>query len=98
MGFRFRKSVKIVPGVKVNFSKKGASLSVGRRGASVNINRKGVRSTVGLPGTGLSYSSYKAHNKRRRSTDNLPQPKRSRPMLLIGIALLLLIFIGMFGS
>jgi len=29
MGLRFRKSVKIAPGVRVNFGKKGSSLSVG---------------------------------------------------------------------
>lgn len=34
MGFRFRKSVKIAPGVKVNFNKKSTSVSFGGKGAS----------------------------------------------------------------
>ena len=57
MGFRFRKSIKILPGVKINLSKKGiSSVSVGRPGATVNISTDGkTRATVGVPGTGISY-------------------------------------------
>lgn len=57
MGFRFRKSVKLLPGLKVNVSKSGASLTIGKAGACVNVGAKGTRATVGLPGTGLSYST-----------------------------------------
>lgn len=57
MSVRFRKSVKICKGVKVNISKTGASISVGGRGHSLNYSARGVRGTVGLPGTGLSYST-----------------------------------------
>jgi hypothetical protein len=56
MGLRFRKSFRVLPGVKINLSKTGTSLSLGGRGASVNLGRKRVRTTVGLPGSGLSYS------------------------------------------
>lgn len=63
MGFKFRKSIKILPGVRVNVSNKGVnSVSVGRRGAKVNISKKGIRNTVGIPGSGLSYSSYTPYN------------------------------------
>ena len=59
MGFRFRRSARLGP-LRFNFAKGGrSSISVGRRGASFNIpvNRSGSpRSTVGLPGTGLSWS------------------------------------------
>jgi hypothetical protein len=55
MGFRWRKSVKILPGVRLNFSKSGVSTSLGPRGASVSVGRRGVHANVGLPGTGLSY-------------------------------------------
>ena len=57
MGFRFRRSVKLLPGVRLNFSTRGISTSIGGRGATVNISRRGVRSTAGIPGTGLSYST-----------------------------------------
>ena len=59
MGFRFRRSTRLGP-LRFNFAKGGlSSISVGGRGASFNIpvNRSGgPRSTVGLPGTGLSWS------------------------------------------
>jgi hypothetical protein len=56
MGFRFRKTITVVPGVRLNLSKTGASVSVGEDGATLNIGRRGARSTLGLPGSGLSYS------------------------------------------
>ena len=57
MGFRFSKSISICPGVRVNLSGSGASLSIGPRGASVTLGRRGAHANVGLPGTGLSYRS-----------------------------------------
>lgn len=57
MGFRFRRSLKIAPGVRVNLGLTGASLSVGPRGASVTVGKRGVYSNVGLPGTGMSLRS-----------------------------------------
>lgn len=55
MGFRFRRRVKIAPGIHLNVSKSGVSTSLGVPGATVNIGKRGVRATVGLPGTGISY-------------------------------------------
>lgn len=55
MGFRFRKSISIIPGVRVNLSNSGASMSVGPRGASVSFGKRGTYANLGLPGTGLSY-------------------------------------------
>ena len=56
MGFRFRKSFKVLPGVRLNLSKSGTSWSLGKPGATVNLKGDRVRGTVGIPGTGLSYS------------------------------------------
>ena len=57
MGFRFRKSVKIAPGVRLNIGKKSVGISAGVKGARVSVNSSGRKTTtVGLPGTGLSYS------------------------------------------
>jgi len=55
MGFRFRKSVRLAPGVRLNFSTRGMSLSAGPRGASVSVGSRGVYANVGIPGTGISY-------------------------------------------
>ena len=50
---RFRKSIKICPGVKVNFSKSGVSTTLGGKGVSVNVGKKGTYLNTGIPGTGL---------------------------------------------
>ncbi|MGP1374562.1 MAG: DUF4236 domain-containing protein [Almyronema sp.] len=68
MGFRFRKSVKIAPGVKINLSKSGGSLSLGGRGATVNISSRGVRSTYSIPGTGISYVKQTSSGSNTRSS------------------------------
>ena len=74
MGLNFRKSFKIAPGVRLNVGKKGiSSVSVGVRGASASFGKKGTRTNVGVPGTGLSYSSFKAHS----SKQNIPNVSES---------------------
>ncbi len=56
MGFRFHKSIKLFPGIRIYLSKSGVSASIGRPGATVNISDRGARGTLGIPGTGISYS------------------------------------------
>lgn len=63
MGFRFRKTIKIIPGVKINISKSGLSTSLGGKGCTVNIGHGRVKTTLGLPGTGLSYQSQTKYGK-----------------------------------
>lgn len=55
MGLRFRRSIKIAPGLRLNLSPSGLSASIGPRGASVSIGQRGTYLNTGLPGTGLSY-------------------------------------------
>jgi hypothetical protein len=57
MGWRFYRRFKVAPGVTVNVSKGGPSVSFGTRGARVSFGRKGARETVGIPGTGISYTN-----------------------------------------
>jgi len=54
--FRFYRRVHIFPGLTVNVSKSGPSLSVGVRGAHVTIGKRGIRRTVGIPGNGIYYT------------------------------------------
>jgi len=61
---RFWRRFKIFPGVTLNISKSGLSLSFGTRGAKVTAGRKRKRATIGIPGTGLSYTWRK--DKRRK--------------------------------
>ncbi|MBV4417457.1 DUF4236 domain-containing protein [Clostridium tyrobutyricum] len=74
MGFRVRRSIKIAPGVKLNIGKKGInSVSIGGHGFTKNIGKHGTRTTVGIPGTGISYSNYKKYNSKPKisATDRL---------------------------
>lgn len=50
---RFRKSVTLFKGVKLNASKSGVSFTVGGKGISLNVGKKGVFLNTSLPGTGL---------------------------------------------
>ena len=56
MGWRFRKSIKILPGIKINIGKDGfSSVSVGTRGAHLTMGKNGTTVSAGIPGTGFSY-------------------------------------------
>lgn len=56
MGLRFRKSVKIAPGVRLNISKKSVGISAGVKGYRKSINSSGrVTTSIGVPSTGVSY-------------------------------------------
>jgi hypothetical protein len=69
MGFRFRKSIKIAPGVRFNLGKKSSSFSFGGRGVRHTISSSGRRTTtVGIPGTGLSYSHSSGGKTTKSST------------------------------
>ena len=60
MGLRFRKSVTLCKGVKLNFGKTGMSVSIGGKGYHKTINTKGqVTTSVGIPGSGIYYTDTK---------------------------------------
>ena len=51
---RFRKSISILKGLKMNVSKSGVSLTAkGGRGVSANLGREGLFLNTSIPGTGL---------------------------------------------
>lgn len=56
MVLRFWRRVRVAPGVTMNLSKRGGSLSFGPRGAKYTMGTSGRRGTVSLPGTGLFYT------------------------------------------
>ncbi|MCT0203825.1 DUF4236 domain-containing protein [Synechococcus sp. CS-602] len=89
MPFRFRRSARLGP-LRFNFAKSGlSSISIGGPGASFNIpvGRSGsTRTTVGLPGTGLSWSVEPTGGANRRPAaipagpaEGLPNSRRLRP-------------------
>ncbi len=65
MSVRFRRSMKLIPGVRLNFNKDSVGLSLGVRGAHYTINSKGRRTaSVGIPGTGLSSTQVLSSGRR----------------------------------
>lgn len=68
MGLRFRKSVTLCKGVKLNFGKTGMSVSVGGKGYHKTINTKGqVTTSVGIPGSGIYYTDTKRLGENRQA-------------------------------
>jgi hypothetical protein len=87
MPFRFHKRLRIIPGLWLNLSKKGGSLSVGGCGATINVNREGHQETVGLPGSGLSYRT------KRRKFNKAVAPARSTRGAITGAHIVYLVVI-----
>ncbi|MBU3643686.1 MAG: DUF4236 domain-containing protein, partial [Candidatus Nanopelagicaceae bacterium] len=72
MGLRFRRTLKIAPGLRLNFNKNSVGLSIGPRGAKYTINSSGRHTaSVGVPGSGLSYSESSGGGKRRAVDSNV---------------------------
>lgn len=56
MGLRFRKSINLGGGAKINLSKSGVGYSVGTKGARITKKANGgSKTTLSVPGTGISY-------------------------------------------
>src|ERR1700692_3396694 len=86
MGFRFRRSIKILPGIRLNVGKRGVATSIGVRGAHVTLGHGKVRETVGLPGTGLSYTHVSTPHQTAADAPGRAQPPRVPDVLPKGNA------------
>lgn len=96
MGFRFRRTIKVFPGVRLNISRSGVSTTVGVRGATVTMGMRGTAVNLGIPGSGLSYrqridgptksasqqSPVRSLPSQPLSQDPLPVPKEESPLLV----------------
>lgn len=73
MGFRFKKSINAGP-LRINLSKSGIGYSFGVKGARVTKPAKGkAKATVGIPGTGLSYSQTVGGKKKTTAKKTAPK-------------------------
>lgn len=92
MGFKFRKSrrsIKILPGIRLNTGKKGiTSVSIGSQGkyfsSTLNINNKGVKNSFTINGIG-TFTSTPTRNPKPHYTPLsllhiLPRPQVSTPI------------------
>ena len=76
MGWRFRKSFKLLPGVRLNLGAKSASISVGGMGFHKTISTTGrVTNSFGIPGTGLYYTESSTSGSRSRNNRLEEQPQ-----------------------
>jgi hypothetical protein len=79
MTWRFRQSFRIAPGIRLNLSKTGVSLSLGGAPFTVNLSRKGLMGTASLPGSGLSASKRVAFADARSAQE---KPEMNEPQAL----------------
>lgn len=79
MALRFRRTVKIAPGVRLNVGKKSASIRVGGKGFGVTSGSSGTHVSAGIPGTGV-YATQKVGASKSRQT------ARSAPTVSAGSA------------
>lgn len=72
MGIRYRKSINLGGGFRVNLSKSGVGYSFGTKGLRYTKTSKGRnRTTASIPGTGLSY--VKETGGKRKNSNNKSQ-------------------------
>ena len=83
MGFRFRKSFKVAPGVRLNVGRKSASVSFGGKGLRTTVSTSGRRTrTVSIPGTGISHVSTSGGKRANSHPHTSTQRKPASPLLL----------------
>lgn len=75
-----RKSVSLGGGVRLNASKRGMGTSVGGKGMRYSVHSSGRRTTtVGIPGSGVSYSSSRGGGGGRRRSGAASRPGPPAP-------------------
>jgi hypothetical protein len=88
MGFRFRRSVRLIPGLRLNFTHRGMSASFGAKGFRHTIGSRGHHTSLGIPGTGLSYSMR--HKRDQTPTSDPPAQTQTK----INASFIRFIFVG----
>lgn len=100
MGFRFRKSIKVAPGVRLNLNKKSTSVTFGGKGFHHTVSSTGRKTTTaGIPGTGISYTTTEGGHKasgtgRKKSSASVStQNAGKNPGCLSGCMVLVIILL-----
>lgn len=85
MSFRFRRSFKIAPGIRLNVGRKSLSVRAGVKGFGLTSGTAGSRISGGIPGTGLSYTKRIGGKVAAPVVEEgASQTPGSRPSLLVG--------------
>lgn len=75
MGFRYRKSIRLGGGFRINISGSGVGYSWGVPGYRITKTANGkIRQTTSIPGTGLSYSTEESIYKSARKSALKEEP------------------------
>lgn len=97
MGFRFRRSFKILPGVRLNLNSKSTSIRIGPKGLGYTISSSGKkRVNASIPGTGISYSEVTSSGTRARPING--SQKRGSVWPAIFVVIGVFVAIGLFNS
>ena len=98
MGFRWRKSFNVIPGVRINLSTSGVTTTVGGKYGRVNLSKKGASVGASIPNTGISYNKRLSGTKSRLASKTINRENnmgiRSTEQI---IAAMLAFFLGTFG-
>lgn len=80
MGVRFRRSIRLAPGVRLNVTKTGFGVTAGGKVARYSVHSSGRR-TVGLslPGTGTYYQQSSGARQDRGTVTQSPRGQRPAP-------------------
>jgi Protein of unknown function (DUF4236) len=100
--FRFYRRIHLFPGLSLNLSKSGPSVTVGMRGAHLTLGRGGVTRTVGIPGTGIYYTSrsgyhsgfHSAHVETPVDPQSQARANTLATLAVLAFALLIVLAIG----
>ena len=100
--FRFYRRVRLFPGLSLNFSKSGPSVTVGMRGAHLTLGRRGVTRTISIPGSGIYYTSrtgyhtgfHSAHVETPVDTKTQARADRVASLALLAVAVFVVLAIG----
>jgi len=100
MAPRFRKSISLGKGMRLNIGKTGLGFSVGAKGLRVGVGSKGVYTSVGIPGTGLYSVNYigKRSKPSASGVSDSGALKGCLTVLLMLAGIILLIRVPMVGA
>lgn len=94
MGLRFQKRIKVLPGVTINLSKSGVSTSIGTTGARVTYGHGQKRTTVGLPGSGISHTTVKKSNRALAKTGSIKGAPPSDSPVAVYLSIFILVVLA----
>lgn len=84
MGFRFRKSIKIAPGIRMNVGKRGvSSISAGK----FNFGKRGVFQNINIPGSGLSYRAKVAGRSQIKPSQTRSIKRKATSQMKVALVL-----------